>query len=262
MTKILYFAFVLTLIVACKGKTASDEESNEAISQTPENVKAESEIEKRIAFTDLQENLEVVNSLYFTKDDGSSLDVKAFLDKSQTIVKVEERYVDKNIDTYGTTIFYIHNGKKYASKERFEEKSEGKVYFVERVSFYDAKEKVINSKIRKADFEEELDSKIFEQIAKVDCPIKRAMDAINQEGDFETRFQGFVVSGRDTYITVGKTPDGYISALLMQYKTPFTNKLEKNQAQSIGKKLDIEFQKMVDETDFEFQVLLSVNEAK
>lgn len=263
MTKILYLAFVLTLIVSCKGKTGSgNESSGEAVEQTPALVKAESEIEKRISNTDLQENLEIVNSLYFTKEDGSSLEVKAFLDKSQAILKVEEKYVDKDRGTYGTNLFYIHNGKKYASKERFEETADGKTYFVERVSFYDVKEKVINTKIRKAEFEEDLDSKIFEQVAMVDCPIKRAMDAINQEGDFETRFQGFVNSGNDNFITVGKTADGYISALMMQYKSTLTNKLITNQEQSIGKKLDIEFQKMIDQNGFEFQILLSVKEAK
>lgn len=263
MAKILYLAFALILIVSCKGKTDSgDESSGEAVPQTPELVKAESEIEKRISNTDLQENLEIVNSLYFTKEDGSSLEVKAFLDKSQAILKVEEKYVDKDRGTYGTNLFYIHNGKKYASKERFEETADGKTYFVERVSFYDEKEKVINTKIRKAEFEEDLDSKIFEQVAMVDCSIKRAMDAINQEGEFETRFQGFVNSGNDNFITVGKTADGYISALMMQYKSTLTNKLIKNQEQSVGKKLDIEFQKMIDENGFEFQILLSVKEAK
>lgn len=263
MKKNLYLVFVLALIVSCKSKTGTDDEtSGEISSQTPELVKAESEIEKRISDTDLAENLEIVSSLYFTKEDGSSLEVKAFLDKSQAILKVEEKYVDNGRGTYGTNLFYIHNGKKYTSKERFEEKSDGKVYFVERVSYYDVKEKVINTKVRKAEFEEDLDSKIFEQAALVDCSIKRAMDAINQEGEFETRFQGFVNSGNDNFITVGKTADGYVSALMMQYKSTLTNKLIQNQEQSIGKKLDIEFQKMIDENGFEFQILLTIKEAK
>lgn len=263
MTKFLYFIFTLALVVSCKGKNESGEDiSGEGTIQASKEEKAESEIEKRISDTDLQEKLDVVNSLYYTKEDGSSLEVKAFLDKSQAILKVEEKYVDKKRDTYGTNLFYIHNGKKYASKERFEEKSGNQIYFVERVSFYDQKEKVINTKIRKAEFEEDLDSKLFEQVELFDCSITRAMNAINQEGDFETRFQGFVHSGNDNFITVGKTEDGYISALMMQYKSTLTDRLIKNQEASVGKKLDIEFQKMVDESGFEFQILLSVKEAK
>lgn len=263
MTKFLYFIFAVLLVVSCKGKNESVTDTSEEGSIQASTVeKAESEIEKRIMETDLQEKLDIINSLSYTKEDGSSLEVKAFLDKTQAILKVEERYVDIDRGTYGTNLFYIHNGKKYASKERFEEKSGGQTYFVERVSFYDEKEKVTNTKIRKAEFEEDLDSKIFEQVDLLDCPITRAMNAINQEGDFETRFQGFVHSGNDNFITVGKSEDGYVSALMMQYKSTFTDKLIKNQEASIGKKLDLEFQKMVDENGFEFQILLSVKEGK
>ena len=56
--------------------------------------------------------------------------------------------------------------------------------------------------------------------------------------------------------------NGYISALLLQYEDEITRKLMKNQKAMLGKKLDLEFQKMVDETGFEFQVLMTLKMAK
>lgn len=264
MNKIASIVFIFTLLAGCTNSSSdTNEESNGEIpAQTSSLEKAETKIEQKIANTDLQEKLNEMNSLYFSKEDGSSIQVTAFLDPSEAILKVEEKYTDKDKNEYGTRIFYIENGKKYASKERFEEHKDGKAYFVERVSFYDKNEKAINTKIRKAEFEEELDGQVFEPTALVDCSIKRAMDALNEEGEFETLFQGFIDSNNDSYLSVGKTADGFVSALLVQYENTVTRKLRKNQERSIGTKLDLQYQKMVDENGFEFQVLLTVAEAK
>lgn len=264
MTKILSIIFIATLLISCSnGAQDSESESDNGNSvQTNKSGKTEDEIEQKIANTDLQVDLKEENSLYFAKDDGSSIEVKALLDKTNGIVKMEEKYVDKSKNEYGTRVFYIENAKKYASKERFEEKSGGKVYFVERISYYDNQEKVTATKIRKAPFEEELDAQVFEKVDLFDCSIKQALDVLNQEGEFETRFQGFINSAKDSYISVGKSEDGYVSALLVQYENTTTQKLRKNQTSSIGEKLDLEYQKIIDENGFEFQVLLTVTEAK
>ncbi len=263
MNKIIFLFSILALTVSCGGSNDSNNETVTTPEQISKQEKQETEIEKRIADTDLQDKLDVMNSLYFTKEDGSSLEVKDFLDKSGNILKVEEKYVDKEKDSYGTNLFYIRNGKKYASKERFEEKDGKNAFFVERVTFYDDKEQVATTKIRKADFEENLDAVPLEITKSVDCSIKRAMDALNQEGDFETRFQGFVNSNNTNYIVVGPSgSDQYNSALMLQYNSTTTNNLMRNQEASIGKKLDLEFQKMVDDNGFEFQVLLTLKVVK
>jgi hypothetical protein len=258
MKNLIYITFIFGLFVSCSSK-AEKLGNNE--SGMPENQKlnAESEIEKRIADTDLQDKLDIVNSLFFTKEDGSSLEVKAFLDKSEKILKVEEKFVNGENGEYGTNVFYIKDEKKYASKERFEDRTGPKPTFLERVSYYDQNEKVVSSKVRKAEFEEDLDSKPFEKIDAIDCSIARAMSAINQEGEFETRFQGLVFSRNATYLTVGESKEnGYTSALLIQYNNDATKALGKNQQAYLGKKIDLTFQKMVDSEGFEFQILLDV----
>lgn len=262
MKNIFYVSLIFTILVSCTSKTEKLGDFNEHNSFT--NIeKNESEIEKRISDTDLQEKLEVINSLYFTKEDGSSFEVKAFLDKNDAVLKVEEKFLDGKTGEYGTILFYVFNGKKYASKERFEAKKAGKQTFIERISFYDKNEKVVSTKIRKAFFEEDLDAQPFETVDLYDCSIIKAMNALNQEGEFETRFQGYIFNGNSSFLTVGESKtNGYISALMVQYNNTTTEKLRKNQETSIGKKLNLEFQKVTDENGFEFQVLMSVTEAK
>ncbi len=262
MSKIFYFSFILILLVQCtpsnksKKKTAS-ESSDLAINKET----LESKIEAMIAQTDLNDQLKVMNSLYFTKEDQSTLEVNAFLNKSEEIEKIEEKYSDGATGEYGTHIFYINKGKKYASKERFEVKVGQKATFVERVSFYDQQQKVITTKIRNAEFEEDVDAKKFEFIAPYDCSIQRAMDALNQEGSFQTNFQGFITARGDTYLSVGESiENGYISTMMVQYQTSLTKKLQKDQAKYLGKNLNIEFQKMIEPSGFEYQILLSIAE--
>ena len=262
MVRILYFILIFLVVVSCSSKSEKLNASSNSTSLTlSKQEQKESAIEKRIAETDLKEKLNEINSLYYTKEDGSSFEVKAFLDKSDALLKVEEKYLIGKTGEYGTILFYVHNGKKYASKERFEDRSGKKPTFVERVSFYNEKEKVVSTKIRKAFYEEDLDAKPFEIVDLYDCSIVPAMNALNQEGEFETRFQGLIFNRNSSYITVGESkPNGYISALMVQYNNSTTEKLRKNQYQMIGVKLNVEFQKVIDENGFEFQVLLNVSE--
>ena len=262
MKNIFYVSLIFTILVSCSSKTEKLGHSNGHNSFTNKE-KNESEIEIRIADTDLQEKLDVMNSLYFTKEDGSSFEVKGFLDKKGAVLKVEEKFLDGKTGEYGTVLFYVFKGKKYASKERFEDKKGSKPTFIERISFYDQNEKVVSTKTRKAFYEEDLDAQPFETIDFYDCSIQKAMNALNQEGEFETRFQGYILNGSSSFLTVGESkPNGYISALMVQYNNSTTEKLRKNQEISVGKKLNLNFQKVTDENGFEFQVLMSVTEAK
>jgi hypothetical protein len=201
-----------------------------------------------------------VGSLYYTKEDGSSYEVGAFLDKNQKVVKMTETYVDAKTGQYGKNTFYFKKGKKIVSNEHFEEKIGNKSIFVERISYYATNGKVITSKKRTADFEEDIDKSIFSNCEKTNCSTKNAQDALNQDGKFITTFQGFVVNGRDNYLTVGEnSKDGYVSALMIQFADDSNiKKLQSAEMAMIGKKLTVNFQKMTDQSGFQFQVLTGI----
>lgn len=251
-------AIVVVLVYSCSSD--NDNLGNENNSTTNTAFKEEEAYERAVVDIDLNDSLLEVGSLYYTKEDGSSYEVGAYLDKDQKIVKMIETFVDNKTGHYGKNTFYFKKGKKLVSNEHFEEKIGGKSKFVERISYYSTNGNVIKTKKRVADYEEDIDKSLFINCEKSNCSTKDAQDALNQEGKFVTTFQGFVVNGRDTYLTVGEnTKDGFISALMIQFADDSNiKKLQSAEMAMIGKKLTVNFQKMTDQSGFQFQVLTGI----
>jgi len=259
-SKFLVVSFLFLLITACSSN------ENDATSENPSGLnqdqryKVEEEHEAFVAQVDLNDSLNVINSLLFTHEDGSQIDVAGFLDKKGEVVKLIEKSVDGPTNFYKQIMYYVKNGRKYISNERFTDTTQQEnPSFVERITYYDENEKPIISKEKRAKYEEELGMSQYDYIKPIDCSITRALQVINQEGRFQTKFQGLVYSGKDVYITVGEE-DGYISALLIQYDSETTKKMKKNQKEMLGKVLDLNFQRVMDDNGFQFQLLLVVNE--
>lgn len=264
LSALLFILLNVLFLVGCKENNSENDASGEESSSNVHQARLEDAYEAYIAQVDLNDSLKVTNSLYFTKEDGSSLSVIAFLNKKEEVVKLIEKYVNGKTNRYQTTTFYVKNGRKYITNEHFEDTlDKSNPHFIERISFYNEKETPINSRIRKAQYEEDLDKSIFEKVENYNCSIERALQVINQQGSYVPKFQGLVFSGRTTYITVGQDDEeGFISALLIQYENETTRKMRKNQNAMLGKPLDLQFQKVVDDNGFEFQLLLGVKEAE
>ena len=263
MKQFLSFSIIITLLVSCGQNTNNQLNNKGDIVTGTATEQAEFKIEKMISETELNDKLVVMNSLYFTKSDLSSIEVFAYLDKQNNILKIEEKFVDVAKNQSSTNTYYIHKNKKYATKERYSSGKAKNSKYTERVSFYDNNEKVILSKSRSTIFEEDLEANNFINIPFYDCPITRAMNVINQVGEFETKFQGFVINGPDSYLLVGESGDnGYVSSLMIQFHTALTKKLLNNQEKFLGTKLKVEYQKMTEGSGFEYQILLSSGEIK
>ncbi len=219
----------------------------------------EDEYEKYVAEIDMNDTLMEVGSLSFTKENASEFEVSAFLDGKKKIVKLVQRFVNGQTKEYGTSTFYFKNGKKIVSKERFEDHSNVKPKFVERISYYKTPDQVVSSKFREANFEEELDQMLFMKCKPTNCSSKNAEDALNQRGEFITTFQGFVETGKDLFLTVGENKkDGYISALMVQAIDENIKKLQNTEILMIGKQLTVNFERMTDASGFQFQVLTGI----
>ncbi len=261
MKQFLSFGLVLIILISCGQKSQNQIDRDEVFSESTPLEQAEFKIEQLISKTETNDKLVVMNSLYFTKSDLSSIEVFAYLDHKNNIVKIEEKYIDASKKYSSTNIYYINKGKKYATKERFSTNKGKNSRYTERVSFYDNKENVILSKSRNAVYEEDLEASSFTNIPFYNCPITRAMNVINQSGEFETKFQGFVINGPDSYLLVGDSGEnGYVSSLMIQFHTALTKKLLNDQEKYFGKKLKVEFQKMTEGSGFEYQILLSTEE--
>lgn len=198
-------------------------------------------------------------SLDYTRIDGASIQVEVFVDDSSKIVKLVEKYTRPGGGSIESKYFYYKEGKKYVTKEFYEEGEGNELGFVERVTYYNEKGAPKVSKRRKATFEDALVNEMFMMIDKYDCSDKRAYQVLNQEGEFATTFQGFVRDEHLTYLVVGENKkDGYVSTLVVQQKGPSINKLLQNERSMLGTPLEIDFQKAIGDLGYEFQALLSI----
>lgn len=250
--------FILSFTSCTNEETITDnEDSDETIVETPTN----DELEAYLMEIDMNDQLELASSLYYTKasDSGEEMvQVNLFLTDSSEVLKIEELMVRPGTNSIVSNVFYYKDEVKCASKQFFEESINDSSYFVEILSYYDADDKVILSKRRTAMFEDYLDQEAYTVVKNSNCSDQRAFDVVNQEGNFETTFQGFVEFGQFTYLIVGENKKvGFASSLVVQRETPLIKELRANEKEMIGTPLEVEFGTAMDDGGSQ-QILLSI----
>ena len=244
------------LLVSCGEGVDVNENSDKKTEYVPN--KEAIAFEAKIAKIDQNPNLSKGNSLFYSRADGATVEVEIYIDSTNQIVKMVEKYTNSNEQSICSNIFYLENDVKFATRELFEYSAPDTLSFSERVSYYDKNEKPIATKIRTAYFEEELDYESFTIVGDHDCSIKRAVEAINQTGEFVTTFRGFVKEDPYLYIIVGENDkNGYSSSLVVQQMTSTINKLQLNELAMIGRPLTINFETLDDEQGYVYQILMS-----
>ena len=247
-----------TFLQSCGNETT--EVKDEATEKNKEYVANKEEIafEAKMAKIDANKNLQKGNSLFYSRADGASVDVELFIDSNNAVVKMIEHYTNSSSQSICSNVFYIENNKKFATRELFEYSAKDTLSFSERVSYYDKNEKPIATKMRTAYYEEELDYNSFRLVDKHDCSIQRALDVINQTGEYTTTFRGFVSEAPYLYLIVGEDNiNGYTSSLVVQMMTSTIKKLQLNEMKMIGAPLTVDFRTLDDEQGFVYQILVS-----
>jgi hypothetical protein len=253
---IFFLSAMAFFFVGCASNDS--EASNDEMQQENKAYKEEADFEARMSAIDQNETLIIANSLQYRDNAGSTEEVSAYLDQDQSIVKLVEEFSEINTHNFGTKTFYLENGKKFATKEVYQENRLAEPMFIERITYYDKTEKPVYAKMRQAAFEIDLESLPFSTVSQKNVSASRAMRVLNQEGEFETTFQGLVSDGTLDFIIVGEnTPDGFASSLAVQHTEGDIKKLINNEVAMIGTPLEIQYERMVDQTGLEFQVLLS-----
>ena len=139
------------------------------------------------------DNMNQVQSLLYTKEDHTMVDVTAVLDKDNVIKKLTHYFQDGPSGRITRTHFYFNKGVKFASKMVREiQPSTGTPYYSELVTFYDDKQKATSSKERVADYEEYLEQGTFVKAKTMEMSEAEAYKVLNQEKEFAITFQGFV----------------------------------------------------------------------
>ena len=214
--------------------------------------------EKYAAEVDADTTLKRGNSLYYSREDGATMEVFIHVNEKEEPVKLEEIYSNSGSVSLCSNVFYFKNGKKYISIELFEEGDEVSGHFTERVSYYDVKEAPIKTLVRKAEFEDQLEFEQYVSEKNYDCSAERAWMVLNQEGAFATTFQGFISEEPYLYLIVGENKKtGYTSSLVVQYIDQTIQKLQAYEADMIGKGIQVEFETLNGSQGYEYQILLS-----
>lgn len=216
--------------------------------------------EDYISQIDANDSLGVGNSLFYSKGNDDFTEVELFVNDEGEMVKMIESYT-QTTQTVAKNIFYLKEGKKFASKELYEVNKNGEFSFIERVTYYDKKEKPLVTKERTAPFEQDLELETFKSTKKQDCNMQRALNILDQKGEFSTTYQGYVKEAGFTYIIVGGPgKEDFTSSLLVQYEDATIKKLIANEKAMIGTPLIVDFQVVEDPGEgFEYQILRSLS---
>lgn len=249
-----YIIPTVLLLAACGEKT-NPQNTQDNTEKVIKSFKNEAEMNQRMIEIDAlaETNDQIAASLKYQKEDGSFVQVFGHMNRDNQILKIEEQFSDGGGKTNGTIIYYLNEGKPFVVHELLDEVVNGTANFVDRISYYDAKGKVLKTKERRSDFQETTEKMSYSPAPLHTTSMDRAMRVLNSEKEFEVTFQGFVYDGAHTYLIVGENTkkDAYTCALRCDYKDPLIIELEGNPEAFLGQKLNLKFE-MATDREFEF----------
>ncbi len=255
----LSFFLVLSVVflVACKGENADNIDKSEDTSEVLQNDdkdKYMSEIDEKAEET-------YFNSLKFATESQEYIEVKTALDKDQNLLRVKEEYSNGEGQEYGVKNYYYQNGKLSSSVKRFERHTADDIVFVEQVTYYDKNGKAESTKERIASFESDLENFPFKKVDIAPLSPEKALQVMQETGQFETTFQGFVEANSATYLIVGAGKNNeYSSALNVPNLDGSIERIRDNPKEYLGKKIKVTFTKIIDPASgYEYQELISLN---
>ncbi len=253
----LFILSALLFLAACKSNNSKKSSDTNQTSQKDlivYKLKDEKSFDKQMMEIDsfVLASGKFASSLDYGKEDKTTIHVDAHLDNDENIIKLVENFTEKDAIRMGSNSFYLHHGKVFMTKEIFVTNESAD--FTERISYYAPNGICLKSKERKAVSEANLQKAKYEAVPKTVCSIDRPMRALNQEKEFATTFQGFIQSGKDTYMLVG-TPGagGYTSALKVRQNDPFIAEIRKDELRYLNGTIYLQFDKIQEVGGFTYQ---------
>lgn len=250
------FLIILSLVFlySCSSK-------NDDVNSKNTKLAIEGTIDAEIASIEAEilEKGQVATSLRYTQNDDIYVVVNAHFNEAGKIIKIEEEYSEGANKNTGKNSYYLKDEKIIATREYFSEFKPTKSSFIDRISYYE-KEKAVKTKAKIVDFEEDLEKVAYQEVDLVSIKIDRAKRVLNQQGEFENTFQGFIKVGPLYYITIGsKNSEGYVSTLRVDYEDEFITKLLNDQEKYFNRKIFVNFENVVDPTGMQYQKYISGN---
>lgn len=250
------FPLLLAGLVSC-GSDNSGEVNPKENKTIVKHFKNEAEMDRQVL--ELKKITEssgmVANSLHYEKADGQMIEVIGHLDTANVLQILEEQFSEGNGKTNGTRYYFLNNGKPFVIQELIDQvNGENEAVFIDRISYYDSKGKIIKTKERSASFQDDINGMKYKAAALHPISSQRAMDALNSQKEFATTFQGFVNQDMFSYIILGADdPNGFTTALRLDYKDQLVNILASDPEKYMGVHVKVNFE-VHNDRGFEFQV--------
>ena len=250
---------LLVLLAACgESKEENGSEPKDKKAKVVVHFKNEKEMDARVIEIDSITTAadQIASSLRYSKDEtGEWVEVFGYMNANNEIMKIEEQFSDGNGKNNGKRLYYLNGGKPFLTMELIDEVNGDKAQFVDRISYYNEKGKVMKTKERRGDYQDLTETMQYKPAPLFGITMDRAMRALNQEKEFQTTFQGFIHQDVFSYLIVGENnPDGFRSTLRLDYKDKLIQLMSDNENGYMGEPIRVNFQKHTDETGFQFQV--------
>jgi len=216
------------------------------------------EYDSLIRYIDTTSTLADFFSLEYSDNQQNNRSAKGKLNSKNAIIMLEmeetfSKGIQLNTQYYysGNFLFYAHQTVKDYQKE-----TNG---FMEVFSYMGNNKKVIVSASRIGNDEEDMLSKTPIVCKKIAFDPTEAMNLVNQQGKYETRFQGSIETEALKFIVVGTKGNPSIqSALAYNDDFPLAKELVANEQLYLNRRLKVEFQRVTGKNGFTYQGLTRV----
>lgn len=237
---------LISLVVfgSCQDKTLNTADADEV---TSELVAPDlSSVEAMMAYAekvDQQVNDvgKVIPSLSFSNDD-ESFQVNVFTLQNLP-VKIEEHFMSNRDNVSGIRTFYLNQDTLVLVKElRDELFPDGSFQMRETQTFYE-RGKAVRTIERVAPYQEDLPYATFQDVNLRDISMANAKQILSTSGSYQTNYLGYLEAAGSTFLLLGDSaPNGFTTALLLEYRDPFVKMLLDQKEKYKGKRLQVEFE--------------------
>ena len=255
--------FLFGVLFSCGQDNHEEKKSSYKLKDVKPLFKNEGAFENEIKNIESDKNLIEVTSLEYLSNEGESFVVKGLVetkkeDQGMTIKKLQLKQISaKGIET--TYSYYYIGIRKFASYcEQFILNGNSLDKTLTK-SYYDDSSEVIFSK-RTSVSSEKRNENNYSKCEPINHDDQLVLKIINQEDEFETKFQGFTENMGKIYLILGT--DHFTSAIAFTEFNPTLKILKNNEKKYLGNKLIVDFSVVEEANGFTFQALKDIRFAQ
>jgi hypothetical protein len=257
--RLFFGLFVFTILIACDQTQQQYPQKRHSLNEVKPLFENEAIFENEIKNIDSNSNLTEVTSLEYLSRNGEIFLVQGLVEtkngtNEMTLKKLSFKKISNNGNETNCSFYYLGIRKFSSFCERLTFKGDVLKKVITK-SYYNDSSQVFFSK-RLSGNAENIDESFYKLSNPENHSDKLALSIINQEGEFETNFQGFTENSGKNYLILGTK--SFTSAVAFTEYNSTLRLLMRNEKKFIGKKLIVDFSVQNELGGFTFQQLNNI----